>query len=227
MNRRIPIIHTFFFQFVHTHTSCLRNRVEFRENSSFIIYIIKMVLRAATSERNGEISCSIEETNRIRKELGLRPLDIDKDEKKIVEVKKKEKTEDDSLRRRLARSKRKREERKSDREFFGTESLVTKDLKKESAKDWIERTKKNSRNSIKKQKIETTTTYESRDLKGIALAHSLSEFKEGETILTLRDTGVLDEDGEDMLENINMTDYDRDAEREERRKKASRPVYVC
>ena len=139
---------------------------------------------------------------------------------------KKKKTEDDSLRRRLARSKRKREERKSDREFFGTESLVTKDLKKESAKDWIERTKKNS-TIIKKQKIETTTkTYESRDLKGIALAHSLSEFKEGETILTLRDTGVLDEDGEDMLENINMTDYDRDAEREERRKKASRPVYV-
>ena len=185
-----------------------------------------MVLRAATSERNGEISCSIEETNRIRKELGLRPLDIN--EKKEIEVKEKKKTEDDSLRRRLARSKRKREERKSDREFFGTESLVTKDLKKESAKDWIERTKKNSRNSIKKQKIETTkTTYESRDLKGIALAHSLSEFKEGETILTLRDKGVLDEDGEDMLENINMTDYDRDAEREERRKKASRPVSVC
>ena len=37
--------------------------------------------------------------------------------------------------------------------------------------------------------------------------------------MTLRDTGVLDEDEEDMLENINMADYDRDEERvrEERR----------
>jgi U4/U6.U5 tri-snRNP-associated protein 1 len=32
--------------------------------------------RAQTQERDGEISCSIEETNRIRLALGLKPLDV-------------------------------------------------------------------------------------------------------------------------------------------------------
>jgi len=33
--------------------------------------------KAMVTESNGEISCSIEETNRIRKQLGLRPLDVE------------------------------------------------------------------------------------------------------------------------------------------------------
>lgn len=103
---------------------------------------------------------------------------------------------------------------------------MTKDRKVESAADWIKRTRDLKQQPERKiQKREQR--YDSTNLKGIALAHSLNEFKQGETILTLRDTDVLDEDGEDMLENLNMADYDRDEERAERRKKASRPVYVC
>lgn len=36
------------------------------------------VIKAVVSENNGEISCSVEETNRIRALLGLKPLVIDK-----------------------------------------------------------------------------------------------------------------------------------------------------
>ena len=38
----------------------------------------KNVLKAVVSESNGEISCSVEETNRIRKLLGLKPLVLEK-----------------------------------------------------------------------------------------------------------------------------------------------------
>ena len=44
-------------------------------------------VKAVTSEDNGEISCSIEETNRIRALLGLKPLNLERSsrEEKAVE----------------------------------------------------------------------------------------------------------------------------------------------
>lgn len=39
------------------------------------------IVKASVVESNGEISCSIEETNRIRAALGLRPLDVSKPSK--------------------------------------------------------------------------------------------------------------------------------------------------
>jgi len=38
-------------------------------------------VKATVSETNGEISCSIEETNRIRIALGLKPLNFEKPNK--------------------------------------------------------------------------------------------------------------------------------------------------
>lgn len=35
-------------------------------------------IKAMVTESNGEISCSVEETNRIRSLLGMKPLKIDK-----------------------------------------------------------------------------------------------------------------------------------------------------
>ena len=37
------------------------------------------VIKAVVTENNGEISCSVEETNRIRKLLGLKPLVLNTD----------------------------------------------------------------------------------------------------------------------------------------------------
>jgi hypothetical protein len=42
------------------------------------------VIKAVVTETNGEISCSIEETNRIRALLGLKPLVVDNEESKAV-----------------------------------------------------------------------------------------------------------------------------------------------
>lgn len=39
--------------------------------------------RAQVSESNGEVSCSVEETNRVRALLGLRPLDLEKKESAV------------------------------------------------------------------------------------------------------------------------------------------------
>ena len=56
-------------------------------------------VKAAVSEQNGEISCSIEETNRIRAMLGMKPLVLEQDseEQKAVRNFKKKQEEDKRL----------------------------------------------------------------------------------------------------------------------------------
>lgn len=44
------------------------------------------VIRANVTENNGEISCSVEETNRIRIALGLKPLDTSRKGKEAEAV---------------------------------------------------------------------------------------------------------------------------------------------
>jgi uncharacterized protein YkwD len=39
------------------------------------------ILKAIVTEKDGEISCTVEETNRIRALLGLKPLKINNEEK--------------------------------------------------------------------------------------------------------------------------------------------------
>lgn len=46
----------------------------------------KNVIKAVVSEENGEISCSVEETNRIRKLLGLKPLVLEKQKDEATAV---------------------------------------------------------------------------------------------------------------------------------------------
>ena len=48
--------------------------------------------------------------------------------------------------------------------------------------------------------------YNSRDLAGLKIGHAKEDFVEGQTILTLADGDVLDDDGEDTLVNPNMID---------------------
>ena len=43
-------------------------------------------VKASVTESNGEISCSIEETNRIRALLGLKPLKVDSKSKEQISV---------------------------------------------------------------------------------------------------------------------------------------------
>ena len=63
-------------------------------------------------------------------------------------------------------------------------------------------------------------TYTSKDLRGIKVRHAAEEIAEGrETVLTLRDASVLDEDAEDELENVLMAER---ASRKKARREATK-----
>ncbi|KAI8098742.1 SART-1 protein [Halteromyces radiatus] len=67
--------------------------------------------------------------------------------------------------------------------------------------------------------------YKASDLRGLKVAHDISAFEEGmETILTLKDRGILDEDGaeagsDDELTNVNLEDRERLEKNLENKKK--------
>ncbi|KAL7978378.1 hypothetical protein Chor_014917 [Crotalus horridus] len=52
--------------------------------------------------------------------------------------------------------------------------------------------------------------YSAPDLKGLTVEHTIDSFQEGETVvLTLKDKGVLEEEGGDVLVNVNMVDREK------------------
>lgn len=52
--------------------------------------------------------------------------------------------------------------------------------------------------------------YTDKDLRGLTVQHDIESFaEERDVILTLKDKGVLDEDGDDVLVNVNMLDDER------------------
>jgi U4/U6.U5 tri-snRNP-associated protein 1 len=80
--------------------------------------------------------------------------------------------------------------------------------------------------------------YESKDLKGVQLMHSASDFDIGqEVVLTLADSNILDVDDSgkfkgtvnssaDVLENVTLADRDRRVDREQRQKRLRQPIYA-
>lgn len=52
--------------------------------------------------------------------------------------------------------------------------------------------------------------YTNTDLRGLTVQHDIASFvEERDIILTLKDKGVLDQDGDDILINVNMLDNER------------------
>uniref|UniRef100_A0A670ZNK9 Spliceosome associated factor 1, recruiter of U4/U6.U5 tri-snRNP n=1 Tax=Pseudonaja textilis TaxID=8673 RepID=A0A670ZNK9_PSETE len=63
-----------------------------------------------------------------------------------------------------------------------------------------------------------------QDLKGLTVEHTIDSFQEGQTVvLTLKDKGVLEEEGGDVLVNVNMVDREKAKKNVELRKK--KPEY--
>ena len=112
-----------------------------------------------------------------------------------------------------------------------------------SASDWV----KSSRSKAKEDKLlaqqrarmleEQDKSYTSQDMKGVVIGHSLSDLAStaGETILTLKDTDVLDCDehgtitglneGADELVNVNMVDVERFDHLKKVKDRARMPMY--
>ena len=211
------------------------------------------IVKALVSETDGEISCSIEETNRIRSLLGLKPLNNEKPkERQAVDNFKAQKDEEEKrreaekLREQITKAKNKRllnERLKGSTLGDVVEDNDDNDKALLSAADWVRRSRKKELTDKEKADLlekrlleeeeENKNNYSSKDLKGIQIKHSINDFEMGESvILTLADTNVLDDndnlnDEGPVLENVNMTDAERRIEREKKIKRSKLPAYIA
>ncbi|RLN63656.1 hypothetical protein BBP00_00003972 [Phytophthora kernoviae] len=205
---------------------------------------------APKEDKNGEISLSIEETNRLRVQLGLKPLSTgpSKKESAVVNVQKTSEQvevekEQQELRRKLQQSKNRREltqklagqslgdHLKADLE---AQNRNNKADKTQQALEWVKQSRrlKKSEKQAQDEEKRDTAEYDAAALAGMTVGHSLDTFEDGqEVVLTLKDSRVLGEDGKDLNEeddelvNVELREKDRRLEQQNRAKRAAMPVY--
>lgn len=75
-------------------------------------------------------------------------------------------------------------------------------------------------NLVDQEFTDRQARYTSGDLSGLTVEHAMEKFKEGsKVILTLKDRGVLDEENDDVLVNVNIIDDERAEKNTENKKK--------
>ncbi|KAK7104097.1 U4/U6.U5 tri-snRNP-associated protein 1-like [Littorina saxatilis] len=188
-----------------------------------------------------QLSLSIEETNKLRVKLGLKPLDVggstdaDGKPKEDQDVHKPainlaEKRRSEQLREKMKVMQDKRRVKEKLRSVKG---LGDSDSGDEGAMAWVKKNRKSQKEKELAQKraklLEEMDEefgignlvdqelggagkkkYTSRDLSGLRVEHNLEKFKEGSgVILTIKDKGVLDEEEDDVLVNVNIQDDER------------------
>ena len=211
--------------------------------------------RAVVSESNGEISGSVEETNRIRASLGLRPLDVGDSGAKPKEGSKEApidasqiRAEDERLHK-TAELQMKIQEMKQQRQV-ASKVMARKGLGDSSSDDetidnaasWVNRSREKQKELAEKlarklqeqdEAAQEEEEYTSSDLRGLKVQHDADAFQEGETIiLTLADKRVLKKDADDVdvndeedeLENIHISELEKDKRAKE---KAKRPRNIA
>lgn len=170
---------------------------------------------------------SIEETNKLRASLGLKPLNLGPPKTTSASSDGPLTSEEQELRaannlrdRREAESKDKknkdvaerlrkaRERAERDRRLKGSTLADDND---EDTMAWIRRTKENPAKSTPSAPMLTvapsTSQYTTRDLEGLRVGHDSDDIEHGdEVVLTLRDSGVLDDDAPDELVNISLNE---------------------
>ncbi|RXW25546.1 hypothetical protein EST38_g317 [Candolleomyces aberdarensis] len=173
-----------------------------------------------------EESISLEETNKIRISLGLKPLTDDKgpaeDKEKIAEENYTKKREEEAK----AREAKKVQERIAkvrNRQELNAKlkgaTLGDAEGEVDDTLKWIKRSKKKEKELAKKRQEEfermdqaIQDEYSERDIVGLKVSHDFDALDDGEArILTLKDSRILDNE-EDELQNVEMAE-------EERRKK--------
>ncbi|OQR80800.1 U4/U6.U5 tri-snRNP-associated protein [Achlya hypogyna] len=178
---------------------------------------------------------SIEETNKLRISMGLKPLRLTKPEAKEVNLAKSREelaaeAQQQQLKEAIEKSKRKRE---YTAKFAGKSLGETLMENASSTLDWVRRSRTApAPMTATTAKPESSASYSAMDLKGITVAHDAHAFEEGEeVILTLKDTRILTDDmaavndADDELENVTLAEADKRKEREEQAKRAAGPVY--
>ncbi|KAA1467523.1 SART-1-domain-containing protein [Dentipellis sp. KUC8613] len=174
-----------------------------------------------------EESISLEETNKIRISLGLKPLtddsspadDKDKQaEQNYANQREREAKEKETKRiqDRIAKVRNKRELNAS----LKGSTLGDADADTDDTLKWIKKAKKREKELAKKRQAEIDSMdkvfqdeYTEKDLEGIKVSHDFDELEDGEArILTLKDSRILDNE-EDELQNVEMAEQERTKER--------------
>ncbi|GFS11714.1 U4/U6.U5 tri-snRNP-associated protein 1 [Elysia marginata] len=199
-------------------------------------------------------SLSIAETNRLRAQLGLKPLDVpetgdgeDSKPKKsegvhAPAINMGEKKKADKLREKLSTRK---EKRNMEKNLLEVKGLGDSDSGDEGAAAWVRKSRKIEKEKelaekrakmleemdedfgigglveeeFKREK-DQKQAYRSQDLSGLRVEHAMDKFEEGRgVILTLKDKGILDEEQDDVLVNVNIEDDERAEKNIENKKK--------
>ncbi|KAG5438818.1 hypothetical protein PCANB_002538 [Pneumocystis canis] len=189
-------------------------------------------------------SISVEETNALRRSLGLSELSetpVSIEDSAIANFKAymEAKTKEEETQSVLERIKRARETRETQRQFSGKslgEANGDDDL---DVRSWVinhrkrdfsglnTKTHGSNSNISKKQKKVHKMEYTADQLEGIKVSHDLTDIHEGETmILTLKDSKILEnEDCGDELENIGLVEKEKLEKNLENKKKSVHSRY--
>ncbi|KAK6316874.1 hypothetical protein J4Q44_G00122740 [Coregonus suidteri] len=202
---------------------------------------------------SGDASLSIEETNKLRAKLGLKPLEMTDTTKELgtkeqpmvaetinpVYIKQQK-----EMREKLAAMK---EKRLLNKKLGKVKTLAEGDWLDDTVA-WVERNRKMAKEkelAEKRAKLlqemdeefgvsnlveeefgqAKKAAYRSQDLKGLTVQHRVESFNEGETvILTLQDKGVLEEE-DDVLVNVGLVDKEKAEKNVELKKKPDYKAY--
>ncbi|RLN54293.1 hypothetical protein BBJ28_00016287 [Nothophytophthora sp. Chile5] len=205
--------------------------------------------KAKTEDKNGEVSMSVEETNRLRAQLGLKPLSVGPSKSEAAVVNRQKTSEQLDAEREREQLKRKLEQSRTRREL--TQKLAGQSLgeqlradlqsqkkaeKTHDALEWVKKSRRQGSNTSKRDGLNTkeasAEAYEGKQLAGLTVGHALDTFAEGqEVVLTLKDSRVLGEDGnalneaDDELVNVELSEKDRRLAQQARARRAAMPVY--
>ncbi|TSL04312.1 U4/U6.U5 tri-snRNP-associated protein 1 [Bagarius yarrelli] len=201
---------------------------------------------------SGDASLSIEETNKLRAKLGLKPLELNESKKELGTkeeplpaevINPAQIRQQNEIREKLAALK---EKRLLNQKLGKVKTLADDDPWLDDTAAWVERSRKLAKEkemAEKRAKLleemdeefgvsnlveeefaqRKMESYSSKDLKGLTVQHKIESFKEGETVvLTLQDKGVLVEE-EDVLVNVNIVDQEKAEKNVELKKK--KPEY--
>ncbi|XP_072517743.1 U4/U6.U5 tri-snRNP-associated protein 1 [Salminus brasiliensis] len=202
----------------------------------------------APKSASGDASLSIEETNKLRAKLGLKPLELNENKKELGTKEEplvaetinpaqiKQQTE---IREKLAALKQKR---LLNQKLGKVKTLGEDEPWLDDTAAWVEKSRKQAKekelaekraklleemdeefgvsNLVEQEFAQSKKdSYSSKDLKGLSVQHKMESFNEGETIiLTLQDKGVLDEN-EDVLVNVGLVDKEKAEKNVELKKK--------
>ncbi|CAN9510236.1 unnamed protein product [Ophioblennius macclurei] len=195
---------------------------------------------------SGDASLSIEETNKLRAKLGLKPLELNENKKElgtkeepivaetinpvVIQQQKEMKEKLAAIKeKRLLNQKLGKVKTLAEEDDLETAEWVEKSRKMAKEKELAEKRAKllqemdeefGVSNLVEEEFAQSKQfAYTSRDLKGLKVQHKVESFGEGQTvILTLEDKGVLEEK-EDVLVNVSMVDKEKAEKNVELKKK--------